>query len=113
MPTAAGWACVVGAAAAYVLGRAFGIGELFVVCAALVVLVAVGVAYVRASCPRLDALRSRLDALRQAHRQAQEDLTALQANKGAKSVGTFSAIKQVFELQRQIDELLKSYPQLK
>ena len=61
----------------------------------------------------LDALRSRLDALRQAHRQAQEDLTALQANKGAKSVGTFSAIKQVFELQRQIDELLKSYPQLK
>ena len=61
----------------------------------------------------LDALRSRLDALRQAHRQAQEDLTALQVNKGAKSVGTFSAIKQVFELQRQIDELLKSYPQLK
>lgn len=61
----------------------------------------------------LDTLRSRLDELRLAHRQAQEDLSALQAQKGAKSMGTFSAIKQVFELQRQIDDLLKSYPQLK
>lgn len=60
----------------------------------------------------LEALRSQLDELRQAHHAAQANLTALQAQKG-KSMGTFSAIKQVVDLQRQIDELLRAYPQLK
>lgn len=61
----------------------------------------------------LEALRSQLDELQQAHHQAQANLSALQAQKGAKSMGTFSAIKQVVDLQRQIDEMLKAYPQLK
>lgn len=60
----------------------------------------------------LEAVRSQLDELRQAHHAAQANLTALQAQKG-KSMGTFTAIKQVVDLQRQIDDLLRAYPQLK
>ncbi len=60
----------------------------------------------------LEALRAQLDELRQAHHQAQANLTALQAQKG-KAMGTFTAIKQVVDLQKQIDDLLRAYPQLK
>jgi hypothetical protein len=54
--------------------------------------------------------REHLEELRQLHRAAQQNLEALQTSQ--KQGGLFTAVKQVLEVQRQIDALLTQYPDL-
>lgn len=61
----------------------------------------------------LAVLTEKLGTLRDAHHDAQTRLDSIRKQPAQKQVGTFSAIKQVLDLQRQIDDLLKKYPQLK
>ncbi len=61
----------------------------------------------------LQAAREKLAALRQAHAQAQHTLEDIQAGPASKKAGLFSALKNVVDVQKQIDAVLKDYPQLK
>jgi RNA recognition motif-containing protein len=54
----------------------------------------------------------KLDDLRVAHRAAQERLEIIKALPKTKQTGAFSALKEVLDLQRQIDAVLKEYPEL-
>lgn len=54
--------------------------------------------------------QARLAALRQSYQAAQQDLEALQT--GQKQGGLLTTMKQVVDLQRQIDALLAQYPEL-
>ncbi len=58
-------------------------------------------------------IRQNLIDLRCEHAAAQSDLEQLKAQPHDKQMGTFSAIKRVLDIQRQIDGLLKDYPFLK
>jgi phosphorylated adapter RNA export protein len=51
--------------------------------------------------------------LRQAHADAQRQLDAIRSNPPNQQAGLFSAMKAVVDLQKQIDTLLREYPQLK
>jgi RNA recognition motif-containing protein len=51
--------------------------------------------------------------LRQAHLEAQRQLDAIRSNPPNQQAGLFSAMKAVVDLQKQIDTLLREYPQLK
>jgi len=59
------------------------------------------------------AIQQKLDDLRCDHAAAQSRLDQLRAQPADKQTGMFSAIKQVLDIQRQIDQLLKEYPFLK
>jgi len=65
------------------------------------------------SAEEVAAARQELDGLRQAHQDAQQRLEALKRGTIREQAGLFSAMKQVVELQRQIDALLKEYPDLR
>ncbi|MBN1680149.1 MAG: hypothetical protein JW966_07645 [Anaerolineae bacterium] len=60
----------------------------------------------------LSVAQQQLEDLREAHQNAQANLIALQNRSSGKPGGTFTAIKKVFDLQRQIEAVLKKYPQL-
>jgi RNA recognition motif-containing protein len=51
--------------------------------------------------------------LQTALHSAQENLAALKSGPAAKQAGLFSAMKQVVELQKQLDNLLKAHPDLR
>jgi hypothetical protein len=50
--------------------------------------------------------------LQTALNSAQANLAALKSGPAAKQAGLFSAMKQVVELQKQLDNLLKAHPDL-
>jgi len=61
----------------------------------------------------LQAARDKLATLRETHAQAQHTLEDIQAGPASKKAGLFSALKNVVDVQKQIDAVLKDYPQLK
>jgi RNA recognition motif-containing protein len=66
----------------------------------------------RPSSPVLpEVVQQRLDGLRQALQDAEQHLEAVRGN-AAKQAGVFSAIKAVLDLKKEIEALLREYPEL-
>lgn len=65
------------------------------------------------STGELQAARDKLAALRGSLAEAQHTLEDIQAGPASKKAGLFSALKNVVDVQKQIDAVLKDYPQLK
>lgn len=61
----------------------------------------------------LEDAQQKLAELQPALQEAQAHLAALKAGPAAKQAGLFSAMKQVVEIQREIDSLLKVHPSLR